>query len=76
VTITLKDHPRFLEYFAGVSYGFVHAQGTRLVGSAAGPRHCVHHLGAVRNDTNDPEFFPADTPGVVRRGGVFDDLPT
>jgi hypothetical protein len=49
------------------------------VGIATATRACgspLHYLDAVRTDTNNAEFFPGDTPGVVRRGGVSDDLPT
>jgi hypothetical protein len=73
-TISVNNTPHFSAYFVGVTFAMVRAIGASFSGPATGYRHVVHYNGAIRTNTRNPNFFPGDKPGVVVRGGVFDDL--
>jgi len=75
-TVTITGTPAFSAYFIGVNGAYVqYASTVTFSGSATGPRYLCHNNATIyTGNVFSPTFFPGSTAGVIKGGGIVDNV--
>ena len=75
-TVTLSGTPTFSAYYIGVNGAYVQYDASVVFsGSASGARYLCHNNGTIyTGNTFSPTFFPGSSAGVIRGGGIVDNV--